>query len=1652
MQKDAKGKQSGDATDPVFPIVGIGASAGGLAVLKSFFNATPRGCGMAFVLIQHLDPNHKSLMVDLLGSCTAMQVLQIEDGMRVERNHIYVSPPNRDVRIQGGVLHLSEPVEKRGLRMPINGFLNSLAEDQQERAICIILSGTGSDGTIGLKAIKAYGGMAMVQEPRTAQYNGMPLSAISTGMVDFVMPVETMPEVLINYAKHPYVSGEPGSAVLSPEALDGINAILALLRIRQGIDFSLYKRTTIARRIERRMSLNRIEELSDYLTLLLTQPEEIERLRKDLMIKVTSFFRDGDCFTALREKVLRPWVEKAAAGATLRIWVPACATGDEAYSIAMLALDQMEKQHKSVELKVFASDIDEDALKTAREGVFPANIASDIPAELLNRYFTKCLDHRYEVSPALRESIVFAQHNLTTDPPFSRLDLLSCRNLLIYLLPEVQDKLISLFHFALKPDGFLLLGSAESIGRHEDLFEPVSKKWRIYRRLETVGTHLVELPALSQGKSLEVVRTATPSAPPQAPRGLVSGAPGWILEEYAPPTVIINRKCESLYFSGDVDRYLNVPVGEPNLNLLDMLREGLSTRVRHAVQRAFREDRLIEIGGARIKRGGRYETVNVRVKPIKSRHSPNGLWMVSFLKAPRQGQVLREQETQGAEHTVCLLEEELKFAREDLQGSIKELEISNAELRIVNEDAMSANEELQSANEELETSKEELQSANEELYRLNNQLQDNIKELEQAKNDLFNLLACTHVATLFLDTRLRIKKFTPASTALFNLIASDLGRPFSDIAQKMTDPHLLADVKKVLKTLAVVERNVRDGKGRYFLRRTLPYRTENNRVDGVVVTFVDVTELKRSEQQARLSLAELESVYHNAPIGLALIDPQLRFVRVNEILAEFNGLPAADMIGRTVREVIGDPLADEIEPQLREVLANEEAIIQFETTGSVAQRPGEELFWSCHFSLLKPPDGEAVGINMALQDITERKRAERRLATEHAVARVLAEAATFEEASPRILEAFIDTLGAAICELWLPEADGERLTCRAFCASKVLGKGQAVRESFDALLFQHRQAFVEKVWQDKKTLWLTDIGKNPHFSRFNEAMKLCLVSAFAFPILAGHDCVGVMSFFIRRRKQPDASVLGMLETIGRQIGEFARRTQVEAAIRQSEQRFRLMADAIPEVIFTTIPEGACDFANARFCELTGLTFEQVIGYGWMKALHTEDRQRKLDQWQRSVRTGEPFEARYRFRLADGEYRWYLGRARPVRDEKGNITAWFGSATDIHDLVLAEQALREAARQKNEFITLLAHELRNPLAPLRSIVDLLQRTHGQELDLQDKIAVINRQVRHMARMLDDLLDVGRIVRGRIQLAKETVDLVALIRSTTEDFRSALEQCGLTFKVNLPDQPLWIDADPTRIAQVIGNLLQNAMKFTRAGDRVSVDAAQDGNTPYVLMSVSDTGVGMDAKTLESAFEVFQQVDQGLDRSRGGLGLGLPLAKGLVELHQGEISAASDGVGSGSKFTVRLPLSQAPSLKRKPHSSSASPPKRVLVIDDSRDTADALGELLKLVGHEVVIAYNGVQGIETAQRFLPDVVLCDIGLPGEMDGYATARAMRQDPKLASAFLIAITGYGQEKDKKQAIEAGFDMHFTKPVQFEELVRIVSTDTGRASSKNCAR
>ena len=1336
-----------------FPIVAVGASAGGIQAFQQFLKALPSDTGMAFVMILHLPAGHESLLGEILGRASGMPVHEASDGMRVEVNHVYVTAPGCELGIIEGVLQVATRGARRGQSRPIDLFMRALAESHAHNAIGIVLSGTGNDGTLGLEEIKSAGGITFAQD-ESAQQTGMPSSAMASCIVDYVLPPEDIARELVRIAAHPRVRSEDADP--SSAEQQGFAHVITLLKHAAEVDFSLYKRNTLHRRITRRMLLNNLRDLGEYLRMLQTDRHELAALYQDLLINVTSFFRNPEAYDALKAQVFPQITEARNRHEPVRVWALGCSTGEEAYSIAIAYTEYAESAGRRVPLQVFATDLNGNGIEKARAGVYGKGIEQDVTPDRLQRFFVES-DGAYRVTKSIRDMCVFARQNAMVDPPFSRIDLLACRNMLIYFEPALQQRIVPLLHYALRADGYLWLGGSETLGTYRELFELIDRKHKIYRRK---GPQRVAAPAVNAGY--------VPGAAAQVaalPRAHSAGlhtepqreADRILLSRYAPPGVLVNADMDILQFRGDTSPYLAPAPGRATLNLLKMLREGLLVAVRGAVHQARREKVPQRAEALRVRVEGDWRDVDISVIPLGS--ASEGAYLVLFeepaLRQEQRAKIMaahaqaatdripasRDEDSQVE---IARLTAELSATRQYLQSLVEQQEAANEELQSANEEIQSANEELQSINEELETSKEEIQSSNEELATVNDELHARNIELVNANNDLVNLLASVNMAIVILGPDMRIRRFTQPAEKILNLIQGDVGRPLLDVKLGVDIDDLESMVSDVMESVATREREVQDRAGRWYSLRVRPYRTLQNKIDGVVLVLVDVDNLKRAEQ----------------------------------------------------------------------------------------------------------------------------------------------------------------------------------------------------------------------------------------------------------------------------------------------------------SIRESEKRFEALAGTAPVLIWVNDLEG-CRFVNRAYEEFVGESEADIRKHGHAAFVHPDERQAFTDAYDEALRQRMRFEQRIRFRRADGVYRWMKVVGVPRVLAQGDMVGFVGCTFDITDMAEAETALRELDRGKNEFLAVLAHELRNPLSGVSNAARLLASDNPAEISRSRSI--IERQTTHMVRMIDDLLDVSRITYGKIQLRTEPVDLTAILRRVIESDSAHRDEMQQKLEASLPKEPLMVQGDSVRLEQVFANLLGNASKFTRPGGNVWLTAEPEGGRVAVVR-VRDNGVGIEPDMLPRIFELFVQADSLTERSRSGMGLGLTLAKRLVELHGGTIEAHSAGASLGSEFAVRLPLlaTHAPAGAKRAKPGPKVSGVRILVVDDNLDSGDSLRLLLARAGHEVRTVDRGAIALPMAAELVPDLVVLDIGLP-DIDGYTVAARLRADERTRRAVIIAVTGYGRDEDRARSARAGIDMHMTKPVDPDLLIGHFATLRQRA-------
>ncbi len=905
----------------LFPIVGIGASAGGLEALEQFFGSVPENTGMAYVVVQHLDPTHKGMLPELLQRVSKMTVCQVKDRMVVRPNCVYVIPPNKTMSILKGVLHLHKPILERGQRLPIDFFLNSLANDRKDMGVGLILSGMGSDGSLGVRALKEKNGIVMVQEPGSAKFDSMPRNAIESVTIDIVAAPNELPSRLKEFFKHiPVLRKELNVEIKDKSSLEKINN---LLRTYTGNDFSLYKKNTVYRRIERRMVIHKLDGIASYVLFLNENPKEIEILFKELLIGVTDFFRDSAVWEKLKETILPDIITKLEPGSILRAWIPGCSTGEEAYSLAIVFKEALEKinPHGGFSLQIFATDLDNEAIEIARKGVFSTNIAEHVSPERLKRFFLKTEDG-YFINTEIREKVVFAQHNIVMHPPFTKIDILSCRNLLIYMEPELQKKMVGLFYYSLNPEGIMILGTSESLGTQSHLFTPLDLKCKIFKRANTLlAPDLLDFPAsFSRTKSVHIEKEIVPTSA----QSIQTLADQLLLQKFSPAGVLLNETGDIIYISGHTGKYLEPAVGKANMNIFAMLREGLRSEFPIAFRKALLKKEPVILRNVKVGTNGSAHTLNISIQWIEKPEALKGKVLVIFKDVQDivdSKQAARKEKKSQDNMRQIELEKELKYAREKIQDTLEAMQSSQEELKFTNEELQSTNEELQSTNEELMSSKEEMQSLNEELQTLNAELQSKVDDFTRVNNDMKNLLNSTDIATLFLDKDLNIRRFTNQAVKIFKLIKTDVGRPFTDLVSDLIYPELTADIRKVLKSYEYIKKQIPTKDGRWFSIRTMPYYTLDEKVDGVVITFFNISDLKDVEVKLHETEQINKLLLNSASDIFIKLSTDWKILEINPAAEKFFGKKLEDILNRNYfHTFIPESLRKKTEKELNKML------------------------------------------------------------------------------------------------------------------------------------------------------------------------------------------------------------------------------------------------------------------------------------------------------------------------------------------------------------------------------------------------------------------------------------------------------------------------------------------------------------------------------------------------------------------------------------------------------------------------------------------------------------------------------------------------------------------------------------------------------------
>ncbi len=1565
-----KKQASGTKTEaPSLRIVGIGASAGGLEAFTELLRSLRAQPGAAYVLVQHLDPTHRSLLSELLGRATTLPVREIVDGTAVEANHIYVIPPNTDLDIRGGVLKLT-PRKSNGPARSIDHFLQSLAQDQKEKAIGVILSGAGSDGAKGLKAIKAAGGITFAQDTATSKYDSMPRSAVGMGCVDFVLPPARIASEIARLLSEPGATRSRAAAnarnrrgtlgrpkpraplnskqfanwPAAPEDLN-LRKIFLLLRSKMGLDFSLYRPSTMRRRLTRRLMLHKIKDLEGYLRLLRENPGEIEALYQDLLIGVTSFFRNGNVFEVLKKKVFPELVKNQGNGDTLRMWIAGCSTGQEAYSLAMAYVEFAERSNLPRSVQIFATDVNAAVLEQARAGLYNKSQVTQVTEKRLVRFFQKEND-AWRVRKEIRDMVVFAQQNLLTDPPFTRVDLISCRNMLIYLEPALQQKIIPSFHYALKTGGCLVLGASESVGQFNHLFESQEKAQKIYRRKP--GSSWLHLDRNTQVPSARPVTTGAPVTRPAefSVNDAFREADRLMLSRYAPPSVLVNESGDVLQFRGDLRKYLELPAGKATLHLLKMARGGLSLVLQRALTRARKESRAVREKEVRVD--GRRGYVTIEVAPL--RNLKTSCFLVTFEKTESAAKVTKEKAAPGMKgpgkpsreeaRRITEMRREFAETREQLDVLREEHETSVEELQASNEEVQSANEELQSLNEELETSNEELESANEELTTLNEELATRNTELAESEQRLREQAELLDMApALARSPRDRIIFWNRGTERLYGFSKEEA---IGQIAHLLLSAQFPEPLEKIVADLhrhghweGEVWHRRKDGQAICVASQWVMHHDAQGKVRAILEVNTDITARKKAETSLHESEEFNKRILESSPDCITVLDLAGRVV--------FMTPRGKELMGNTEAEIAstfwpgfwkGEDRA-KAEAAYRAALTGEAA--RFEAANQSSD--GSHKWWDVVILPILGEDERPERLLATAREITGHKlstlatEAEARLSTMRAA--VAVEVARSGEVKPllqKIAEVVVRQFENCSVKIWTHHNDGGNLKLQASAGSGAHFDDSDGRVEIGAGL-------IGRIADSHKAV-LADLEEaSAEFRDGLAAAKREGVVAFAgFPLLFQDHLLGVMAVWSQHR-------------IDR----------------------RIMQEL-----------GQCANVVAHFLE------------------------RKNNE-----------------------------------DER---TQLYREATTARNDALA------ASRAKDDFLAALSHELRTPLNP----VLLLASEGAEDETLTENVRSIFRTIRNNvkleARLIDDLLDLTRIARGKLTLEMKPTDVHLVLQEVVTIVSPEIKAKELHFTQRLRAKETIVIGDSVRLQQVFWNVLKNAVKFTPVGGSIAIESSVRGSGHKLAIRVTDSGIGLADGDHERIFDAFSQAEH----RRGGLGLGLAISRRLLENMGGSIRAKSEGPGKGSTFEIDLPLAEGVKgvkvrgiedelsnrqrlpVARDGHAvPTAFTSKRrcILLIEDHAPTRTTMQALLKRRNFDVIAASTAEEARSQLQRGKPDLVISDLGLP-DGDGCALFAELRKSqPDLIG---VALSGYGMDDDIARSLAAGFSAHLTKPIDMDALARAI--------------
>jgi len=1622
-------------------VAAVGASAGGLEALEQFFRRVDPSSGLAYVVIQHLSPDFDSHMDDLLQRQTALPIQQVAEGTEIRPNNIYLIPPKKEAEIEAGRIKLIDKTTDQKLSLPIDRFFISLANDFGSQSIGVVLSGSGSDGTAGVESLRREGGLVLAQSEESAKFTSMPNSAAATGFVDLVLHPEEMPSALMRFACDGMTREQLIEKLQPQEAPEDYQQVIKLLRDAFDLNFSAYKPQTVMRRIERRMLMQKHSSLENYLDRLKQDSDELEKLYRDLLIGVTQFVRDPEAFQALEERVIPELIASTPESQEIRCWVAGCATGEEAYSLSILFHEQFERLDLPLNLKIFATDVHKQSLAFASRGVYSETSLETLSEDRRNRYFEEQADG-YHVIPSVRQSVVFAEHDVLTAAPFTRLDLVSCRNLLIYFKPAVQKSAISAFHTGLRTGGYLLLGASETPGELAREFDIVNRKWKLYRKQRDVRLGPGSGVLGSSRHLTPTLNLAPTSHSSQHDDRRLMAVYDKILEESLSAALLVDENFTLIHTFGEAGRLLQVRSGRLSNSLLELIHPSFRTPLSGAVHHSLKEGKRVQLEGIGVELETGPQTISFQTDPIKIRQTSSRHVLITLQF--QEGRIEAEDRsaeldlTQASQNQIETLQNELSFTKENLQATIEELETSNEELQAANEELVASNEELQSTNEELH-------SVNEELYTVNAEHQRKISELNELNDDLDHLLESSQIAVLFLDEQLNIRKFTPKLSELFSLIPQDHGRPITTFSHRLNYSHLLEDLHSVIETQQTVEREVSTVEGRPLFIRLLPHKSDV-RSSGVVMTVIDISPLKRQEAIAEGWAAIAEST-GDAIVGM---NTQGEILNWNLAAEQSYGYPAAETVGRNFSDLLIPDNEQANWDRAVETSTETKRIIDLDSK-RISQH-GRLIEVSVKVSPIYKQDGLLAGVSTIERDITSRKNAERELRIQHAVAQILNESTGFPQAITRILSAIVQLDHFLIAEYWARNEQNANLQIRHTTASMHSMPqstwAQAGEES-GLLTAEQIERFRDSASHFEDVSSLNLIVSDGEQETGASIKALCLI-----PIREHDERAGVICVYSMQDTESLATFQFAFDRISTDIGNFV------SWIRDT-QRLTELAEIVErseDFIATLDDNFRIKSLNPAGLKLLGRDLSEVAGDSLLSLLSSQSRQ--------TLRSAAIPEAKQTgVWIGEATLRAEKNRLIPIslmllvdREQSGKIRYCVAIGRDMTEQKRiqlehkkAKADAERASQTKSAFLANISHEVRTPMTAVIGIADLLieEESDPNKLKMLETIAENSRGA---AQILNDVLDLSKIVAGMMEINKMPCKPAEIASKLVELFKNRAREKGIRLELRPHGEevPRTIETDPIRLRQILLNLISNAVKFTDRGSvTITIECTRDDDPQY-LIHIEDSGCGVPEDSLETVFQEFSQHDAELDRRSNGTGLGLPISLRLAQALGGTIEVRSE-VGAGSCFTLVLPASEAQWKPLAPESETNNEQSqliepgldlrgiKILQVDDAQANRFLVKTFIEKAEGSYIETESGPDAINFIEAndpsSWPHVIIMDMSMP-EMSGYEATRQILD--RGYEGAIVALTASAMDGDRQRCIDAGCTAYLSKPIDRGEFLRTI--------------